>query len=169
MKRNLRLLALVTFVAFVGALGWHLFGPKGGGRVTGQVVGGIDSSTIVLVVDSPQGVSSKAIVQPDGRFEAVVPPGSLEPWVVIDTLRGALVQTMHPIDPVQGASLPPLAVWETDLRGRREGRRVRFDWGPIPTGRAGFPARARYSLLVVYQRDDQTEGCLLYTSDAADE
>lgn len=159
MNRNLRLLALVTLVAFAGALAWLYFGPKGGGgRITGQVVGGVDSTTIVLVVDSPAGVSNEAVVQPDGRFEVVVPPGALEPWVVIDTRRGALVQTMHPIDPLLGDTLRPLAVWETELRGRREGRTVRFDWGPIPTDRPGFPATAQYSLLVIYERDDQTEG-----------
>jgi hypothetical protein len=158
-RSKLRVLALVALFAAAGALAFHLFAPTGGGgRITGQVVGGVDSSTIVLVVDSPQGVSNRATVQPDGRFEVVVPPGAREPWVVIDTLRGALVQTMHPIDPVQGATLRPLAVWETDLRGRREGRRVRFDWGPIPTGREGLPGRAQYSLLVIYEREDGSEG-----------
>lgn len=159
MRRELRILAVVTLVAFAGALGWHLLGPRGGGgRITGQVVGGVDSTTIVLVVDSPAGVSNRAVVQQDGRFEVVVPPGAREPWVVVDTRRGALVQTMHPIDPGEGAALRPLAVWETDLRGRREGRRVRFDWSAIPAGREGYPARARYSLLVSYERVDDTEG-----------
>jgi hypothetical protein len=163
-NKKLRVLALVTFVAFAGAVSWHLFGPKGGGgRVTGQVVGGVDSTTVVLVVDSPAGVSAQAVVQPDGRFEVLVPPGALQPWVVIDTRRGALVQSMHPIDPLVGDALRPLAVWETDLRGRREGRRVRFDWSPIPTGREGFPAKANYSLVVSYERVDATMGEVVFT------
>lgn len=153
-----RVLVALTALALLGAVAWRGCAPSGGGGlVIGRVVGPIDSQTLVLLVDPPAGVGEQAAVSSDGSFSVRVPPGAREPWLVIDTRRGALVRTQT-VSPTEGAALPAMAVWETDVRVRTDGGRVRIDWSPIPAGRDGFPANARYSLLISYARTDRVEG-----------
>ncbi|MCO5167975.1 MAG: hypothetical protein M9894_16650 [Planctomycetes bacterium] len=155
--RSLRALAGAALFALVVALVWRGAAPTGGGGlVTGRLVGPIDSGTVVLLVDPPAGVGVPAEVREDGRFEVRVPPGAPEPWVVVDTGTGALVQSggVHPSSPT---ALPPLRVWRTDVRVRAQGGRVRIDWSAIPEAE-GLPPQARYSVLMKYERDDRAEG-----------
>lgn len=152
-----RALVGATLFALVVALVWRGAGPTGGGGlVTGRLVGPVGSGTVVLLVDPPAGVGVPAEVGPDGRFEVRVPPGAPEPWVVVDTGQGALVQTGS-LSPSSPTALPPLRVWQTEVRARGHAGRVRVDWSPIPEGE-GLPEKARYSVLVKYARDDRAEG-----------
>lgn len=140
------------------ALTWRGCAPAGGGGlVTGRVVGALGSGTIVLLVDPPAGVGVRLSVGPDGGFSVRVPPGAQDPWVVVDSQQGALVQSKG-VDPGEGATLPPMALWATDVRARAQDGRVRIDWSPIPLDREGFPARVRYSVLVSYERTDGASG-----------
>jgi hypothetical protein len=153
-----RKVTVVTVVLLAIAVALAVFGPaKAGGKVTGRVVSPIDSQTLVLVIEPAQGLGVRADVKPDGAFEAIVPDGAQEPWLVVDTQRGALVQT-RTIDPVKGDAFGPLGVWEADAQVRILGRRLRVDWAPIPLGRDGYPPRVRYSVLVCYARDDGQPG-----------
>lgn len=153
-----RALLALTLVALGVALSVRSCAPTGGGGlVTGRVVGPVGSDTVVLLVDPPVGIGEAAAVGTDGGFSVRVPAGAREPWVVIDTRRGALVRTQG-LSPTEGATLPPMAVWETDVRVRTDGGRVRIDWSAIPTGREGFPRQARYSVLLGYARTDRVEG-----------
>lgn len=164
----------VPFIVAAGLAGaivaWRSDGERGGGRVTGQLVGvslvdvatphgghaPVGSGVVVVLIDPAANVGLPMGVGADGRFAATVPPGAREPFVVIDTRRGALVRS-RALAPASGGDLGPLAIWETAVRVQRAGPRVRVDWGPIPTG-PGYPPRVRYSLLVGYTRTDAPRG-----------
>lgn len=154
-----RVLAAVALAAaaLIAVLAWRRPPGGGGGLITGRVVGPIDSGTVVLLVDPPLGIGEPADVAPDGSFRVRVPPGAGEPWVVVDTRRGALVRTQR-VSTTSDEQVPPMAIWETEVRVRTAGGRVRIDWSPIPVDREGFPKVARYSVLASYRRSDRSEG-----------
>ena len=150
-----RAAGLAAGVALGAALGGLLLRgcPKDWGpacAVRGRVLG---PARQVVAVQSGEGFLRAASLDPaSGRFEVAVPRAVPEPWIVVHGQGGARVET-SPLRELtgEGLELPPVALWETPFRVRREGERLRWDWSPVPE-REGFPARRRYSLLFEYPR-----------------
>ena len=127
------------------------------GLVRGIALG---PATKVVLVDHQRQVRRDAILDEEGKYQVLLPPQALEPMVVIHGPQGTLVESG--VFSPEARQLKPLRLWQTPLRIRTRGRRVRFDWAAVPTGE-GYPARARYSVLLRFNKrgGEQAEVTLL--------
>lgn len=124
----------------------------------GRVVGG--GATVAVAVDARREAVRESAVDGDGSYRIGVPRSVKELGVVVHGPEGVLVQSgvlALPAEPGGAVEVRPFALWVAQLRLRRRGETLRFDWSPIPTGE-GYPERRRYSLLFAYRKEDGERG-----------